>query len=61
MDVLGCLPADVSTTSTRLVRNEATVYGLVLDCSGDWRVAHSGRDTGWLIAGNINCQTHLQL
>ena len=67
MDVLECLPAYVSTTSTRLVLSKkagkkATVNGLVLDCRGDWRVAHSGVEIlEWLIAGNINCQSHLQL
>ena len=40
MDVLECLPAYVSTTSTRLVLStkagkKATVSGLVLDCRGD--------------------------
>ena len=42
--------------------HEATVNGLVLDCRRDWRVVHSGLGTQeWLIAGNINCQSHLQL
>ena len=45
---------------------KATVYGLVLDCRGDWRVAHSGGGgeggiLEWLIAGNINYQSRLQL
>ena len=67
MDVLECLPAYVSTTSTRLVLStesgkKAIVNGLVLDCRGDWRVAHSGVEIlEWLITGCINCQFHLQL
>ena len=59
MDVLGCLPAYVFITSTILVLSteagkKATVYGLVLDCRGNWRVVHLGEGIlEWLITGNI--------
>ena len=59
----GCVVQDkYKTCAFNKAGNEATVSGLVLDCRRDWRVVHSGLGTQeWLIAGNINCQSHLQL
>ena len=57
-----CVYHQYKTCAFNKAGNEAAVNGLVLDCRGDWRVAHSGVEImEWLIAGNINCQSHLQL